>query len=83
MIASSSLDSTIRVWDSENGALLNKIEGGPIDIWSVAFSPDDKYVISGSSSGKINMYNIQSGSQEQTFDTRGKFTLSIAYVSII
>jgi WD repeat-containing protein 61 len=52
-----------------------------VDIWTVAFSPDDKFIISGSHSGKIALYGVESAKQEQTLDTRGKFTLSIAYVS--
>jgi WD40 repeat protein len=54
-----------------------------VDIWTVAFSPDDKFIISGSHSGKIALYGVESAKQEQTLDTRGKFTLSIAYVSDI
>jgi WD40 repeat protein len=60
---------------------VGSIEVGPVDIWTVAFSPDDKFIISGSHSGKISLYGVESGKQEQTLDTRGKFTLSIAYVS--
>jgi len=60
---------------------VGSIEVGPVDIWTVAFSPDDKFIISGSHSGKIALYGVESGKQEQTLDTRGKFTLSIAYVS--
>lgn len=52
-----------------------------MDIWTVVFSPDDKFVISGSHAGKIHLYGTESGKQEQTLDTRGgKFTLSVAYV---
>lgn len=55
---------------------------GPVDIWTVVFSPDDKFIVSGSHAGKIHLYGTESGKQEQTLDTRGgKFTLSIACVS--
>ena len=80
--ASSSLDSSLRLWDIETGNKIGAIDVGPVDIWTVAFSPDDKFIISGSHSGKINLYGVESKKQEQTLDTRGKFTLSIAYVSI-
>jgi len=52
-----------------------------LDIWTIAFSPDDKFIISGSDSGKIALYGFESGKQEQSLDSRGKFTLCIAYVS--
>ena len=60
---------------------VGSIEVGPVCIWTVAFPPDDKFIISGSHSAKIVLYGVESGKQEQTFDTRGKFTLSVAYVS--
>lgn len=48
----------------------------------MAFSPCDKYVISGSHDGKISMYSVETGKAEQVLDPQnGKFTLSIAYVS--
>lgn len=79
--ASSSLDSSLRLWDLATGEKVGSIDVGPVDIWTVAFSPDDKFIISGSHSGKIALYGVESAKQEQTLDTRGKFTLSIAYVS--
>ena len=45
------------------------------------FSPDDKFIISGNHSGKIALYEVESGKQEKTLHTRGKFTLTVAYVS--
>ncbi|XP_015174522.1 PREDICTED: WD repeat-containing protein 61 [Polistes dominula] len=78
--ASSSLDSSLKVWDLESGEKISNIEVGPVDIWTVVFSPDDKFVVSGSHSGKIHLYGMESGKQEQTLDTRGgKFTLSVAF----
>lgn len=66
----------------ESGEKLTTIEVGPVDIWTLVYSPDDKFIVSGSHAGKINMYGAESGKQEQTLDTRGgKFTLSVAYVS--
>jgi len=78
--ASSSLDSSLRVWDLESGEKIYSIEVGPVDIWTVCFSPDDKYIVSGSHAGKIHLYSAENGKQEQILDTRGgKFTLSVAY----
>lgn len=78
--ASSSLDSSLRLWDLESGEKISSIDVGPVDIWTVVFSPDDKFIVSGSHAGKIHLYGTESGKQEQTLDTRGgKFTLSVAY----
>lgn len=52
-----------------------------MDAWTVTFSPDSKYIATGSHSGKINLYGVESGKLESSLDTTGKFTLSIAFVS--
>ena len=57
------------------------IEAGPVDVWSVMFTPDSKYILSGSHAGKINWFSVETGKLHQSYDTRGKFTLSIACVS--
>lgn len=81
-IASSSLDSGLCFWNTDNGSLKHKHILGPVDIWTVAFSPCGRYVISGSHDGKISMYDVESGKVEQVLDPQnGKFTLSIAFVS--
>lgn len=77
--ASSSLDSVLILWDLKAGSKIKTVMVGPVELWTIAFSPDDNYIISGSHSGKINVFGVESTKLEQTFDTRGKFTLSIAY----
>lgn len=80
-LASSSQDSSLILWDIVTGDKLKTLETGATDIWTLDFSPDGKHVISGSNAGKILIFSVESGKQEQTLDTRGKFTLSVAYVS--
>ncbi|ROL52810.1 WD repeat-containing protein 61, partial [Anabarilius grahami] len=50
-----------------------------VDAWAVAFSPDSKYIATGSHLGKVNIFGVESGKKEHSLDTRGKFILSIAY----
>ncbi|XP_033163662.1 WD repeat-containing protein 61 [Drosophila mauritiana] len=79
-IASSSLDSTMCLWDARSGHKKHLLNFGPVDLWTVQFSPCNKYVISGLNDGKISMYNVETGRAEQTLDAQnGKYTLSIAY----
>ena len=81
--ASSSLDSSIRIWDMETGKQRKTIDAGPVDAWTIAFSPDSRLIASGTHTGKLNLFGVESGKNESTLDTRGKFTLSIAYVRSI
>ena len=52
-----------------------------MDTWTVAFSPDSRLIATGSHAGKISLIGVESGKKESALDTRGKFTMSIAYVS--
>ena len=60
-VASSSLDSVIIVWDTMSGAKVATMETGPVDAWSVIFTHDDKYIVSGSHTGNVNMFNVDTG----------------------
>lgn len=51
----------------------------------MSFSPDSKNIASGSYTGKVNVFNVETGKMETNYsvDTKGKFTMSIAYVCSI
>lgn len=51
-----------------------------VDTWTVGFSPDSKFIATGTHSGKINLIGVESGKKESVLDTRGKFIMSVAYV---
>jgi len=55
------------------------------DAWTVSFSPDGKNIASGSYTGKVNVFNLETGKKENNLqvDTKGKFTMSISYVSFV
>ena len=80
-VVSSSLDSTIHIWDLATGEKIRKIDNAPMESWTSAFSPDMQHIISGAQNGKIHFFNTETGQKDQQLDTRAKFILSIAYVS--
>lgn len=47
----------------------------------VALTPDGVRLATGSQGGKVHLYNVESGTKEATFETGGKFILSLCYVS--
>jgi len=75
--ASSGLDMHIKVWDMEKGGLIKDIDPGPLE-WTIALSPDGKFIASGSHGGNVNIWGTESGNKEQTLATTGKFIMSVA-----
>ena len=52
-----------------------------VDVWSLVFSADSRLLATGSHNGKINLFSVEEGNKQSVLDTRGKFIMSIAYVS--
>lgn len=80
-IASASLDSTIIIWELTTGYTVHEIQTKATDVWKLAFSPDGMQVASGGFMGKVVIYSIEKGTISRTLDTRGKFGMSVAWVS--
>jgi hypothetical protein len=51
-----------------------------VQAWTAKFSPDSKHIATGSSSGNVNVYDVESGEKVQSLEGRGKFSMCVAYV---
>ncbi|SMR54275.1 unnamed protein product [Zymoseptoria tritici ST99CH_3D1] len=60
-IASCSADSTIKIWDSQTGALSQTLEGHLAGISTIAWTPDSKVIASGSDDKIIRLWDISTG----------------------
>ncbi|KAK4726191.1 hypothetical protein R3W88_031108 [Solanum pinnatisectum] len=71
LLASASFDSTVKLWDVEQGRLLHSLNGHREVVYSVAFSPNSDYVASGSLDKCMNIWSVKEAKIVQTYHSDG------------
>lgn len=61
LLASSSDDATIRLWECHSGTCLRTLQGHTGRVRAVAFSPDGKMLASGSDDSTLRLWEVASG----------------------
>lgn len=83
-VVSNSLDNHIRIWDLQQEALIRSIEAGPVESWTLTVSPDGRFVATGSHTGNVNIYSLDTAQKTGVLETsKGKFVMSVAFVSVV
>ena len=59
LLASSSYDKSIKLWNAETGKLKKELKGHSDCVNSACFSPDGKLLVSGSGDESIRLWNIE------------------------
>jgi len=68
MIASSSHDATVRLWDTASGRLLHVLSGHRRGGILAAFTPDGKNLVSAGGDGQLLLWDVASGELVRTID---------------
>jgi WD40 repeat protein len=79
MLASSSSDQTVRLWNINECGHLKTFEGHTNEVQSVAFSPNGKNVASGSSDQTIRVWDIKTGDCIKILQGHTNVVRAIAY----
>lgn len=66
-LASASFDSTVRLWDVERGACIHTLTRHTEPVYSVAFSPDGKFLASGSFDKCVHIWSTQVSDYEYIY----------------
>lgn len=61
ILASASIDTTVKLWDVETGRLLHNLSKHKEPVYSLAFSPDGRYVASGSGDQRVIIWSVRDG----------------------
>jgi len=71
VLASASFDSTVRLWDVERGNCIHTLTRHKEPVYSVAFSPDGKFLASGSFDKCVHIWSTQSGQLVHSYKGTG------------
>ncbi|GKU98889.1 hypothetical protein SLEP1_g11825 [Rubroshorea leprosula] len=71
ILASASFDSTVKLWDVEQGKLLHSLNGHRDPVYSVAFSPNGEYLASGSLDRSMHIWSLKEGKIVKTYTGNG------------
>jgi hypothetical protein len=64
LIASCSMDDTVKVWNSTTGAKVVDLDLGTTDVLTVQWSPDDTQIAAGLANGSIVIFNLTNTSAQ-------------------
>jgi len=58
LVATASFDSTARLWDADTGSCLQVFTHHKKPIYSIAFSPDGRWLATGGGDGLVHLYDV-------------------------
>ena len=70
LIASTSYDKTIKIWDYQTGKIIHNIKDYR-DVRKLFFSPDGKYLVGGDRNGNFTFWEISNGKEFKQISGRG------------
>jgi WD40 repeat protein len=79
LLASGSVDRTVKLWDVATRQLKQTLTGHENYVDSVAFSPDGHLLASGSTDATLKIWEVATGDLKQSLSGNGDSVLSVAF----
>lgn len=67
------------LWDAKSGAMIAALEGHTSNVWSVAFSPDAKTLVSSGYDGKVIVWSVADKKSTATLEKHKGWCRSVAF----
>ena len=81
LIASSSRDKTIKIWNAKTGQLIRTLAGHTDWVLSSVFSPDGRYIASSSNDKTIKIWDVKNGKEVRSLTGHAGSVTSVAFSS--
>jgi WD40 repeat protein len=78
LIASGSIDLTVRLWDAQTGKPIRILNGHKTEVYAITFSPDNQMLASSSYDGNVILWNVKSGKMIRTLTIK-EWSVAIAF----
>jgi WD40 repeat protein len=81
MLATASVDGTVKLWDANTQRLLRTFAVSPYFVYSIAFSPNGKILATGSGDYLVRLWEVASGQRTKTLVGADSPIWSVAFSS--
>ncbi len=79
MVRDPAILGELKIWDADRGSEALSLKGHTSGIYSAAFSPDGKRIVSGSGDGTVKVWDADKGGEALSLQVHGSAVYSVAY----
>jgi WD40 repeat protein len=81
VVAASTLDGRIKLYNAQDSKLLKDIDAGPVETWDIDFHPDGGLIASSCQTGTaaINLFDIDSGEKKSSLGVKSGTNVCVAF----